>query len=443
MDLIHHGGHEGVTGSCHQLNLSNGKSLLVDCGLFQGADQKRHPKLEIEFSLDGIRTMLLTHVHIDHVGRLPYLLGAGFDGEIICSKPTATLLPLVIEDALKIGFTRDKRLIKSFQERVAGMLRPVEYESWEETASEAKVRFHPAGHILGSAWIDVEHDGRRAVFSGDLGAPHAPLMKDPTSPERADLLVLESTYGDKLHQGREERQNNLEKVLRHTLENKGVTIIPAFSVGRTQELLYEMNGIFERIGKEDGMSMMKRVDVIVDSPLASRFTELYETLQPYWDEEAQGLLSTGDQPLVFENLTTIGDHEEHTETLAYLKKSNLPAVVIAGSGMCTGGRVVNYLKEFLSEPTADVLFVGYQGRGTEGRDIQSRQKTVRYDGKEIPIRCGIHSISGYSAHADQKGLVEFATGMEESPGEVVLVHGETDSKAALADELKRHNVSVR
>ena len=443
MELIHHGGHRGVTGSCHQLKLPVGKSLLVDCGLFQGEDRRRHPKLAIEFPLDSIECLLLTHVHIDHVGRLPYLFGAGFRSPIYCSRPTAKLLPLVIEDAIKIGFTRDRRINREFQELVNDHLRPLEYGTWRDVECGARVRFHPAGHILGSAWIEVQAAGQMAVFFGDLGAPHAPLLKDPQSPEQADMLVPESTYGDRRHDGRATRQQRLEQILRRTLRDNGVTIIPAFSLGRTQELLYEMNGIFERIGQQEGEMLMKRVDVIVDSPLASRFTQLYEELQPFWDDEAHELLSTDDQPLVFDNLTTIGDHEEHTDTIEYLRTRGLPAIVVAGSGMCTGGRVVNYLKAFLGEDNTDVIFVGYQASGTEGRAIQERQRTVRLDGHDVPICANVHSIPGYSAHADQKNLLDFVRGMQQPPGEIVLVHGESHPRAELARKLDVAGFHVR
>jgi metallo-beta-lactamase family protein len=443
MELTHHGGHDGVTGSCHQLKFDSGKSIMVDCGLFQGDDARRHPNLEIEFPLDGIEALIITHVHIDHVGRLPYLFAAGFAGPIYCTKPTAKLLPLVIEDALKIGFTSNRRMIKAFQDRVAERLRPLDYGHWNELFDDVKIRLTPAGHILGSCFVEVDIKGKRAVFSGDLGAPHAPLLTDPISPERADLLVLESTYGDKLHHGRDERQEILEAILRKTLNDKGVTIIPAFSLGRTQELLYEMNGIFEKIQREEGRSIMKAVDVIVDSPLASRYTELYKELQPYWDAEAQKLLSYDDHPLVFENLTTIGDHDEHLSTMDYLQRAELPAIILAGSGMCTGGRVVNYLKAFLGEPNADVVFVGYQGRGTPGRRIQNNERTVELDGKDYEIRAKVHTISGYSAHADQQNLVDFATGSAELPGEVVLVHGEAGPKRKLKEALEGRGVHVR
>lgn len=443
MQLTHHGAHDGVTGSCHQLTFQSGKSILIDCGLFQGSDAKRHPDLEIEFPLDGIEALVLTHVHIDHVGRLPYLMAAGFTGPIFCTEPTAKMLPLTIEDALKIGFTRNERMINAFQNTVAERLRPLSYNRWHEIFSGVKIRLTPAGHILGSCVVEIDADGKRTVFSGDLGAPHAPLLKDPASPERADLLVLESTYGDKCHQGRSERQATLENILRKTLDDIGVTIIPAFSLGRTQELLYEMNGIFERLQNQHGRSVMKSVDVIVDSPLASRFTEVYEGLQPFWDDEAQAVLKYDDQPLVFENLTTIADHDEHMSTLDYLDKSQLPAIIIAGSGMCTGGRVVNYLKRFLGNPTSDILFVGYQSDGTPGREIQSGSKSVRLQGDEIEIRADVHTISGYSAHADQQNLIDFVTGMEQLPGEVVLVHGEKTPKRILSEKLTELGVNVR
>lgn len=443
MDIIHHGGHDGVTGSCHQLKLDDGRSLLVDCGLFQGDDARRHPSLEIEFPIDGIAGLLLTHVHIDHVGRLPYLLAAGYDGPLYCSRPTAQMLPLTMEDAIKIGFTRKQRMIDAFLETVESRLQPLDYDQWHELMPGVRVRLSPAGHILGSCYFEIEAEGKRVVFSGDLGASHAPLLKDPKPPERADVLVLESTYGDRLHDGRENRQQTLERVLRKTLEDKGVTIIPAFSLGRTQELLYEMNLIFERLQREQGRSLMKSVDVIVDSPLAARFTEVYQGLQDFWDDEAKQVLLWDDQPLVFENLTTIEDHDEHESTLAYLERTELPAIVIAGSGMCTGGRVVHYLERFIGNETADVLFVGYQAAGTPGREIQGGQSTVRLNGVDYPVRAGVHTISGYSAHADQQNLVDFVVGMEQPPGEVILVHGERGPKSTLRDALMRRGINVR
>ncbi len=265
MKVIHHGGHEGVTGSCHQLWLDERRSLLIDCGTFQGNDARAHPTPEIDFPLDGIEALLVTHVHIDHVGRIPYLLAAGFDRPILCSIPTAKLLPLMLEDAMRVGFSRNQRLIKAVLRDITSRLVPLEYRQWHDAPGDVRVRLTPAGHILGSTVFEIENrEGFRAVFSGDLGARNAPLMTSPVSPERADLLVLESTYGDKLHAHRDDRQQELRQVLETSLANKGVTIIPAFSLGRTQELLYEMNGIFENL-QATGKSVLKQVDVIVDS----------------------------------------------------------------------------------------------------------------------------------------------------------------------------------
>jgi metallo-beta-lactamase family protein len=443
MKLIHHGAHEGVTGSCHQLFWQRDKSLLVDCGIFQGDDARRHPNPEINFSLDGIESLLLTHVHIDHVGRVPYLLAAGFDKPIYCSGPTARLLPLVMEDALRIGFTRSRNLIEKFLKHVGKLLYPLPYDTWHPLPGDGKIRLRPAGHVLGSTIFEVQLPGGEiVVFSGDVGTGHDPLLRKPRSPEKADLLVLESTYGDKLHESPEDRKRILESVLRKTLHDKGVTIIPAFSLGRTQSLLYEMNAIFEHVQETEGHTLMKRIDVIVDSPLASRFTELYKEMQEFWGLEAQHLLRTDDQPLVFENLTTVNDHREHRDILDYLDDRKLPAIVIAGSGMCTGGRVVNYLKRFIGSPSTDIVFVGYQARGTPGNYISRGSEWVRLDGRRYDVAADIHRINGYSAHGDQADLIELVQGMSEKPHAIRLVHGEYQPKRTLAEKLTQLGYQV-
>jgi metallo-beta-lactamase family protein len=443
MKLLHHGAHEGVTGSCHQLSWKKGKSLLVDCGIFQGDEALKNPNPEINFSLQGIECLLLTHVHIDHVGRVPYLLAAGFDKPIYCSGPTARLLPLVMEDSLRIGFTRSRNLIKKFLDQIGKLLRPLSYDAWHEVSSGVRIRLRPAGHVLGSNIFEIElPDGERVVFSGDIGTGHDPLLKPPSIPERADLLVLESTYGDKLHERPEDRQHALEAILRKTLDDRGITIIPAFSLGRTQSLLYEMNGIFERVQQSEGRTLMKRVDVIVDSPLASRFTEIYRSMQEFWSVEAQHLMRTDEQPLVFENLTTVNSHREHRDILDYLQRHQLPAIVVAGSGMCTGGRVVNYLKRFIGEPSTDIIFVGYQASGTPGQYISRGSEWVRLDGRRFEIAADVHRINGYSAHADQADLLRFVQQMPDPPKQIRLVHGEYQPKRTLASLLTKEGFEI-
>jgi metallo-beta-lactamase family protein len=443
--IIHHGAHEGVTGSCHQLWLesSPSRSVLVDCGTFQGDDARRHPAPEIDFPLDDVAALLVTHVHIDHIGRIPYLLAAGFRQPILCSQPTARLLPLMLEDAMRVGFSRNRRLIKDVVKEIERLIVPLDYHQWHDTVENVRIRLRPAGHILGSTVFEVElADGQIVVFSGDLGASGAPLMVPPQSPPRADLLILESTYGDRLHPARADRRTELQGVLERTLGNAGTTIIPAFSLGRTQELLFEMNGIFEQVQQKQGNSLLKRVDVIVDSPLANRLTTIYNELSEFWGAEAKQTLAAGDQPLVFENLMQIDDHEEHQDTLAYLADRKLPAIVIAGSGMCTGGRVVNYLKRLLPEPSTDVVLVGYQSKGTPGRYLQEGVDWVGLDGQQVTVRAKVHSLSGYSGHADQADLLRFVDGFEVPPKHIRLVHGEDKAKAALAALLSQRGFEV-
>lgn len=446
----HHGATTGVTGSCHRYLAAPDLHFLVDCGLFQGRDVQGDSltQHQIGFDIATVRALLVTHVHIDHIGRLPYLLAAGFKGPIYCSEPSARLLPLVIEDALKVGFTRDVALIQRFLDTVGQQLVPVPYQHWHTLADtdavSVRMRLQRAGHILGSAYIELEShykaDGRqhRTVYSGDLGAPHAPLLPAPQAPEFADTLVIESTYGNRLHENRETRRQRLKTVLDHALQNRGTVMIPAFSIGRTQELLYELEGLIHE-GRQAGDPGWADLQVIVDSPLAARFTEVYRELKPFWDAEAQQRVQVGRHPLDFDSLYTVDSHEEHLQTVAYLAKTRQPAVVIAASGMAAGGRIVNYLKAMLPDPVHDVLFVGYQASGTLGQQLQAlppgTDNSVIIDGERIKVACPITSIGGYSAHADQQDLLNFVSGMQRWPGQIRIVHGERRAREALRDAI--------
>jgi len=457
MQILHHGAVNGVTGSCHQLIINKNNSVLIDCGLFQESDvtaDNQEKLLTIEFDISTVQALLVTHAHIDHVGRIPYLLAAGFVGPIITTKATAALLPMVIEDALKVGVTRNKSIIKACLARLKEQLIAVPYKQWvnvplqKDSADQvtAKVKFQPAGHILGSAYIEVDikkakQPSKRILFSGDLGATYSPLLASPKSPYKADTLVIESTYGDKNHHNRRNRVKNLEKVLLKAIADNGVVIIPAFSIGRTQELLYEL----EQITSHTKFKKLANVEVIVDSPMAAKFTRYYKMFKKLWDAEAKKRLKQGRHPLNFDSLYTIDTHQAHLQTIEYLANRNKPAIVIAASGMCTGGRVVNYLKRFLNDPKADVLFVGYQANATLGQKIQQYGPTGGYvfiDGEKLTIKVGVHIISGYSAHADQTNLINFVKRMRKQPQQVSIVHGDKQAKIALKNELGKLGINA-
>ncbi|MFP4077372.1 MAG: MBL fold metallo-hydrolase RNA specificity domain-containing protein [Halochromatium sp.] len=525
-EIHHHGATTGVTGSCHELryaandksldsqNVTGYHSLLIDCGLFQGdeagADGARANQLQIGFDIAPIQALIVTHVHIDHVGRLPYLLAAGYQGPILASPASAELLPLVLEDALKVGFTRDQRLIERVLAVLQSRIVALPFGQWhrldgqggvvpldlvgeparatvgnadpnpDATSAEAAgkpgepadrgplIRLQRAGHILGSAYVEIDLSSpaanaapddssqtalagaasdkpaskrQRIVFSGDLGAPDTPLLPAPQSPERADILVLESTYGDRCHEDRSTRVERLRAVIEHALADGGTVLIPAFSIGRTQELLYELEGLFHAHGEGGAQARphWQRLQVVLDSPLAADFTQGYRRLRQVWDDEAQDRLQQGRHPLAFEQLVTVDHHADHMHMVNYLAHSRQPAVVIAASGMCAGGRVVNYLKAMLGDPRHDVLFVGYQAKGTPGRDIQRygpRGGYVMLDGERYDIRAQIHTIGGYSAHADQRNLIAFVAGIATAPAEIRLVHGDEGAKATLAGKLR-------
>ena len=325
-DVLHHGAVNGVTGSCHELQYKNPhnikESILIDCGLFQGIEAELEPSdsdaadsllgTQIPFEINHVKALVVTHVHIDHVGRIPHLLAKGFKGPIYCSEPSAILLPLVLEDAIKVGFTRNKKIIQQFLVHIKKQIVPVKYGKWQAINDQLKIKLKPAGHILGSAYVTCKLTDSRAgkeyegvpkafasllgratprptkktvktiVFSGDLGAPYSPLLKNPKSPWRCDTLVMESTYGDKNHINRKARRQELKAIIEKALQNKGTVLIPAFSMGRTQELLYELEQIIhhETTGSGAGhprtgqATNWQDLEIIIDSPLAAKFTQV-------------------------------------------------------------------------------------------------------------------------------------------------------------------------
>jgi metallo-beta-lactamase family protein len=381
---------------------------------------------------------------MDHIGRIPELIQNGFAGEILTTHPSKALLSPMLEDAM--GFSdlsepEKGRLTETIDELSWGF----EYRESFDLKNGVKFQLGRAGHILGSCFVRIDTGENTFVFSGDLGAKDTPILPDPDIPEPCDVLVLESTYGDRLHEDRKERIQRLGHILTRALSDKGKVFIPAFSLGRTQELIYEMDRLFSDPQLKEtfpDLNPKNKIPVFVDSPLGLEITKIYAGLSEYWDKEAREIYSTGDHPIDFDHLYAVKDYREHLKLLDMPG----PAIIIAGSGMCTGGRILDHLKAGLSDSKNDVLFVGYQGEGTLGRDILRYARKpgayVMADGERISLNAEIYQLTGYSAHADQKGLTEWADAIPQKPGEIRLVHGEKAAQQVLASvlEKKGHNV---
>jgi metallo-beta-lactamase family protein len=397
-------------------------NILVDCGMAQGYDSVP-PMQSWPISVKDIDFLFVTHAHIDHIGRIPELITHGFKGEILCTHPTKALLVPLLKDALSFtDFTRREK--KTLLERIDELSYGFEFNEDFTLKKGIHFKFQRAGHILGSAFIRFDlSDNYTVVFSGDLGSTDTPILCDPDISETCDLLVLESTYGNRLHGDRTHRTERLGKILSDCLADNGKVFIPAFALGRTQELIYEMDRL--------DIAAKLNVPVYIDSPLGLELTRLYHTLAPFWDKEAKTLYASGDHPLNFENLHAVRNHDHHLD----LVHEPGPMIILAGSGMCSGGRILNHLKAGLGDRRNDILFVGHQSGGTLGSDLLRYGDRpggyVHIDGNRVDIRAKVHRLTGYSAHADQKGLVDWVKGMGEKPVEIRLVHGEEDGKRGL------------
>lgn len=427
--ITHHGAVTGVTGSCHQYQTAR-TNALIDCGLFQGAESNR-PLHAFDFAVPEVSALIVTHCHIDHVGRIPWLIAAGFRGPIYCTEPTAALLPLVLEDALGIHIPDDADLVEKALARILSQLQPMPYNQWQPLpGDETELRFQPAGHIMGSAYVELETHGHRTVFSGDLGSPGAVFVDPPQAPERADILVLESTYGNRDHEARAERKTQLGNSLKRALADGGTVLIPAFSLGRTQEILAFIEDLLheDNLIHPDGTG--SALPIILDSPLALRMTQAYRHLVNHWREPLKTQREAGRFPLAFDQLITLERHKDHMAMVKRLTHTRQPAVVLAASGMCQGGRIMNYLEAMLPLPETDVFFVGYQAKGTLGAAIQSAHPggTVRVNNRPTPMNAQVHRLSGFSAHADRTGLTNFCTDIPTAPTEIRLVHGDARVK---------------
>ncbi|OKY75642.1 MAG: MBL fold metallo-hydrolase [Desulfobulbaceae bacterium DB1] len=439
ISLTHLGGETSVTGSCHLLQAA-GLTIMVDCGAAQGGDSFL-PMEQWPVAPSRVDYLFLTHAHIDHIGRLPELIQNGFAGEIICSHPTKALLQPMLTDAM--GFGRlDEREIKRLAGRIDELSWGFEYQQEFKLKKGVSFKLGRAGHILGSAFIrfvvpEVDGKGFAIIFSGDLGNRDTPIIPDPDPPETCDLLILESTYGNRLHESRNERIESLSTKLERALTDNGKVFIPAFALGRTQEILFELDRIFA-----EEKWRARRIPVFVDSPLALEITDVYSRLSPFWDSESKKHLAAGDHPFDFSRLYSVETYKDHKTLLGIPG----PAIIIAGSGMCTGGRIIDHLEQGLPDSRNDIFFVGYQAKGTPGHDIVRYGGTpggyVFLHGEKVIIRAGVEHLTGYSAHADQKGLLDWVESMPAKPAKIKLVHGDEEARAALADALGKRGYAV-
>jgi metallo-beta-lactamase family protein len=474
-----------VTGS-QFLVTAGERRVLVDCGMFQGSPQEVERNfLPFAFEPEALDALLLTHAHLDHCGRVPALVRAGYRGPIHATRATVDLAEIVLRDSakLQVEFTErwnrrhaaraDQAAAEVESEAVAQetddpslperlrsappegrttirqplyderdvdttmqQARGCDYDEEVEITDGVTAVFHDAGHILGSAIIELrvtDGDRRRTiVFSGDLGRDSSPILRDPTPLTHADAVVVESTYGNREHGPHDEAIDGLATAIGEVAADEGVMLIPAFAIGRTQEVIWVLDELIRR-------RRIPRVPLYLDSPMASKATTVYVDHPEVYDEETAGLLRSGDSPLNYPG-QHFTDSVEESKAIRHAKR---PFMVVAASGMLTGGRVMHHLKDFLPDPHCTLLFIGYQGEGTLGRHIQDGGRTARIDGQEIDVRCRVRVISGFSAHADQHELEAWLAhigraggGSDGRPKRVFIVHGDPPAAEAFAGRIR-------
>ena len=440
-----------VTGSCH-LIITDKYKILLDCGQFQGGKAMEELNyMDFGFDPSEIDYMFLSHAHIDHCGRIPLLVKRGFKGNIYCTDATADLADIMLKDS---GYIHEKEAewknrkaeragrkfiepLYTYKDAAASIefLKPVLYGQTIEINEDIRVRFKDAGHILGSAiielWIKEAGKESKIVFSGDLGVKGRPILRDPEFIEEADFVIMETTYGNRVHPNNENSVKDLIDIILRTKERGGTVVIPSFAVGRTQELIYQLNMFYEE--NEDYRDRLEDLTVYVDSPMATNATEIFRRNAQVFDEETKEYILKGDNPLDFKNLKFTRTSDESR----MLNFDPSPKVIISASGMCEAGRIKHHLKHNLWDPKNSVVFVGYQAEGTLGRSIVNGDKDVSIFGEKIHINAEIYNLEGFSGHADREGLLEWISSFTKAPKEIFLVHGEEKSKKDFADSIKK------
>jgi metallo-beta-lactamase family protein len=447
MRVQFHGAADGeVTGSCHLVECA-GKRILFDCGMIQGGREAEARNLEpFGFEPAAVDALVLSHAHIDHVGRVPLLVKRGFRGPIFAQTATCGLLPVMLLDAASLAerkadianreHARGKHDVEPIYARedveaVLPMLQPLPYQQRRQILPGIELHLSDAGHILGSCIVDLSAEGKTVVFSGDIGMRGTPILRDPEPPPSADLVLMESTYGDRNHRDRLATVAELGTIFEQAHADGGNVIIPAFAVGRSQELLYWFAQNFERW-------QLARWQIFLDSPMAAKVTAIYDQHEALFDEAAAKVWRGRIKPFALPNLH-IAESVEDSKAINRIRGG---AIIIAGSGMANGGRVRHHLYNNLADRRSHVVFAGYQADGTLGRILVNGVRRVRLFGDDIGVQAQVHTVGGLSAHADQQGLLDwYASGTGKPP--VVLVHGEPRAREALAAELRRrHGIEV-
>ena len=435
-----------VTGSNYLIENSKGKKILVDCGLFQGGrEMEKRNWMEWGFDPREIDALILTHAHIDHSGRIPRLVKDGFKGKIITSPPTAELCQIMLLDSAHVQeMDAEWQSRKNHRQGKKGILplyntedaqkslkylSPVERDRVVTMDSGTRFRLRNAGHILGSSlvelWIADTDREVKLVFSGDLGNQDQLIVKDPYEVIEADFLFIESTYGNRLHRTFDDSKAELLEAIRYAISNNEKVIIPAFAMERTQEILYLL-GEFSRDGS------LPDIPVYLDSPLAIKATEIFRKNKGYYDEEARAIVEQGFDPFDMPNLT----FTPTTEASIAINEKPGPAIIVAASGMCTAGRIKHHLKHNLWRPGASIIIVGFQAQGTTGRKIVDGEKSVKIFREDVAVKAKVFTIGGFSAHADQAGLLEWVGNLSQSKPRVFLVHGEPTAAQVLAEKIE-------